>query len=90
MVSFGRSALSDEVFFFATIVTLSFFFWSWALFLRFFLEVSLFFAECRISFPVYFVGVFPRLFLEVGVLVVSLVLLRPFFEIVVEACGCRD
>jgi hypothetical protein len=90
MISFRRFVFSSEMSFFAAIIALFFFFWSWAPFLRLFLKAFLSFSECRINFPIYFVWVSPRLSLEMGIFVVSLVLLDSFFKIVVEACGCRD
>jgi hypothetical protein len=90
MVNFKRSALPNEITFFTAIIALSFLFWSLALFFYFPLKTSLSFSERRIDFPIYFVGVPSRFALEVGVLVISLIFLKPFFKIVVETCGCRD
>jgi hypothetical protein len=90
MIGFRRFTLFDEVFFFAVIVAFFFLFWSLAPLLCFFLKVFFSFSERRISFLIYFVGVLSRFVLKVGVFVISLVFLGLFFEIVVEACGCRD
>jgi hypothetical protein len=91
MIGFRRSALFDEMFFFAAIVALSFLFWSWAPSLRFFLEASLSLSERRIGFLIYLVGVSLLLsMLEVIVLVLASLFLKSFAEIVVEASGYLD
>jgi hypothetical protein len=90
MINFGRSALFSKMTFFTVIIAFSFFFWSRVSFLRFLLEASFSFSECRIGFPIYLVGVALWLSLEISILVVSLIFLGSFSEIVVEARNYRD
>jgi hypothetical protein len=88
VISLGRSALLNEMSFFAAIIILSLLFRSWALSLRLLLKASLFFAECRINFPVYFVGVLLRLsLLKIVMLILAFFFLKSSTEIVVEASG---
>jgi hypothetical protein len=73
------------MFFFAAIITLSFFFKNWALSLRFFLKAAFSFSECCISLLIYLVGVpFLLPMSEIVIFVLVSFLLRLFAEIIVE------
>jgi hypothetical protein len=91
MIDFRRSVFFSEMSFFTAIIAFSFFSKSWALFLRFFLEVFFSFSKYRISLLIHFVGVFFLfLMLEIIMLILVSLFLRPFTEIVVKAGGYLD
>jgi hypothetical protein len=77
------------MFFLAAIIALSFFFKSWASFLRLFLKILFLLSERRINFPIYLVGMSFRLSLKIIRFIYAFILLGPSFKIVVEArCYC--
>jgi hypothetical protein len=89
-VGLGKTVLSREVLFFLIIEIFFLFFWSRGSFGSFLLEIPFSFSEGRVGFLIYLVGMSSRLFLKIGVFVVSLVFLGFFPEIVVEACRRCD
>jgi hypothetical protein len=90
MIGFEQFTFSYEIFFLTVIIVVSFLFWSWALFLRLFLEVSFSLSKRRINFLIYLVGMPFLLSLKMGIFIISLILLKPFSKIIVEAYGYRD